>query len=300
MPQELSFEEAATIPLVHCTAHHPLVNAARARPGQTILIHAAAEGVGQAVIQLSQDLGLEIFATVGSAEKRELIESVYGIEPDHIFSSRDPSFAKGVLRMTKQKGVRIVLHSLSGEMLRQSWRCVADFGSFVEIGMQDILSNAQLDMAPFQRDVSFTSLILKHVMVDDPALMQEILHCTLENLRNGNIKPISPVKVFPLSEMENAFGLLQAGRHRGKIALNWDSDGEVRVIRRPRPMRLETSATYLLVRGFGGLGRSLANLLADAGATSICFISRSGPQSDAAQKLISDFETRHIRVTVYT
>ena len=287
------------MPLVHCTAHHALVNIARARPGQTILIHAAAGGVGQAAIQLAQHLGLEIFATVGSAAKRELIENLYGIEPTHIFNSREPSFAKGVMRMTEQKGVHIVLNSLSGEMLRQSWRCIADFGSFVEIGMKDILSNARLEMTPFRRDVSFTSFNLKHVLVDDSALMQDILHCTFENVRKGIIKPVSPVKVYPLSDMEKAFRLLQTGRHRGKIALNWDSDGEVRVIRRPRPLRLEGNATYLLVGGFGGLGRSLANLLADAGATSICFISRSGPQSDVAQRLISDLETRHIRVTAY-
>lgn len=300
MPEKLSFEQAATLPLVHCTAHHALVNVARARPGQTILIHAAAGGVGQAAIQLSQHLGLEIFATVGSAEKRELIEKVYGIESDHIFSSRDPSFAKGVMRMTKQKGVHCVLNSLSGEMLRQSWRCVADFGSFVEIGMRDILRNAQLDMGVFQRDVSFTSLNLKHVMVDDPALMKDILHCTFENVRNGIIQPVSPVTVYPLSDMEKAFRLLQTGKHRGKIALNWDSDEAVRVISRPRPLRLDANATYLLIGGFGGLGRSLADLLADAGATSLCFISRSGAHSGAAQKLISDLEKRDVRVTAYT
>ena len=166
--------------------------------------------------------------------------------------------------------------------------------------MRDILRNAQLDMGPFQRDVSFTSLNLKHVMVDDPALMKDILHCTFENVRNGIIQPVSPFKVFPLSDMEKAFRLLQIGRHRGKIALYWDSDGEVGVIRRPRPLRLEANATYLLLGGFGGLGHSLANLLADTGATSICFISRSGPQSDAAQKLISDLEKRDVWVTAYT
>ena len=112
IPEDLSFEEAATTPLVHCTAHPALVNVARARPGQTILIHAAAGGVGQAAIQLSQHLGLEIFATVESAEKRELIESVDGIEPDHTFSSREPNFAKGVMRMTKQHCIHCVLNSL--------------------------------------------------------------------------------------------------------------------------------------------------------------------------------------------
>ena len=301
MPAGLSFEEAATIPLIHCTAYHALFNIAKPRAGQTILIHAAAGGVGQAAIQLANHLSLEIFATVGSPEKRELIEGMYGVQPDHIFSSRDLSFAKGVMRMTKGRGVDIILNSLSGEALQQSWQCIAAFGTFVEIGMKDILVNTGLEMRPFLQDASFNFFNLKHVMTDDPELMTRILDGTFENIRRGIIRPVSPVKVYPISEVENAFRLLQTGKHQGKIALKWDDDHIVPVIRsKAQELQLDSNATYVLIGGFGGIGRSLANLLADAGAKSLCFLSRSGPNTKPAQTTIKGLEKRGVTVRAYS
>ena len=299
MPDGLSFEEAATLPLVHCTAFHALKNVARAQPGQTVLIHAAAGGVGQSAIQLAKHLGLEIFATVGSADKRQLIEDIYGVKPDHIFNSRDLSFAKGIMRMTNERGVDCILNSLSGEALRQSWQCIADFGTFVEIGMKDILNNTGLDMRPFLKDASFTFFNLKHIMTDNPALMAETLSDTFNMLHRGVIKPVSPVTVYPISNVENAFRLLQTGKHRGKIALTWDSNDVVPLLRRRiRSLQLDHNATYLLVGGLGGLGRSLARLLADSGALSLCFISRSGSKSQAAQKLMRELENRNVQTHI--
>lgn len=143
VPPEIPFEEAAGLLLAHATAWYGLYKMARAQRGQTILIHAAAGGVGQAAIMLAQHLGLEIYATVGSEDKRQLIQSHYGIPDDHIFNSRDLSFVQGVMRMTRGVGVDIALNSLSGEALRQTFTCLAPFGTFIEIGMKDILGNTR-------------------------------------------------------------------------------------------------------------------------------------------------------------
>jgi NADPH:quinone reductase-like Zn-dependent oxidoreductase len=134
IPCGLSFAQAACLPLAHCTAYHALINKARAKKGQSILIHSAAGGVGQATIQLAQHLGLEIFATVGSPEKRKILREIYDLPDDHILYSRDLSFAKAVLRLTNGRGVDCVLNSLAGEALRQTWHCIAPFGCFIEIG----------------------------------------------------------------------------------------------------------------------------------------------------------------------
>ncbi len=146
IPEGMSFEEAASLPLISCTAYRALVDIARIRKGQSILIHSAAGGVGQAAIQLAKHYDAEIFATVGSDEKKKLVTEVYGVPEDHVFYSRDLSFSKGIMRMTKGRGVDIVLNSLSGEALRETWHCIAPFGTFVEIGIKDILSNSGLDM----------------------------------------------------------------------------------------------------------------------------------------------------------
>ena len=112
IPNNLTFQEAATLPLVHCTAFYALIHIARIQPKQTILIHAGAGGVGQAAIQVAKHHELEIFTTVGSPEKKKLLEDTYNIPHDHIINSRDQSFAKGVLTMTNARGVDCIINSL--------------------------------------------------------------------------------------------------------------------------------------------------------------------------------------------
>lgn len=95
-------------------------------------------GVGQAAIILAQHIGAEIFATVSTDAKKALLMDKYSIAEDHIFNSRDMQFAPGVMRMTDDRGVDVVLNSLAGESLRQSWQCIAKFGRFIEMGQKDI------------------------------------------------------------------------------------------------------------------------------------------------------------------
>lgn len=117
-----------------------------------------APGLGQALIQVAQSIGAEVFVTVGSVEKRELLMQVYGIPLDHIFNSRDLTFAKGVIRMTKGCGVNVAVNTLTGEALRKTWGCVAGYGKFIEVGKKDILANSGLDMMPFLNNVTFASV----------------------------------------------------------------------------------------------------------------------------------------------
>lgn len=128
IPDTMSFTEAASMPVTHATAYHSLVNLARLRKGQSVLIHAAAGGVGQAAVQLAKHLGLVVYATVGSDEKRDLLVKQYQIPDSHIFHSRDASFVKAIKRVTGGRGVDCILNSLSGELLRASWGCLASFG----------------------------------------------------------------------------------------------------------------------------------------------------------------------------
>lgn len=299
LPRGLSFEEAATLPLAHCTAFYALVYIARVRQGQSVLIHAGAGGTGQAAIQIAKHLEVEVFITVGSTEKRRFIKETYDIAEDHIFNSRDLHFAKGVLRITNGRGVDCVLNSLSGAALQESWRCIAPFGAFVEIGVKDIMNNSRLEMRPFLQDASFTFINLQHIMTERPELMINILDDTFDFLRRGITKPAMPVTVYPISEVEGAFRLMQTGKHKGKIALSWSprlANVETGVT---APSKLDPNASYLLVGGLGGLGRSLANLLVCLGARNLCFISRSGDRSSQAKSLIQVLSERAIQTRVY-
>ncbi|KAF2637727.1 KR-domain-containing protein [Massarina eburnea CBS 473.64] len=100
LPDRISFTEGASLPVVSCTAMYSLAHVARLQKGESILIHAAAGGTGQATVQIARRMGADIFATVGSSSKKALLIERYGLAEDGIFYSRDGSFADGIKRVT--------------------------------------------------------------------------------------------------------------------------------------------------------------------------------------------------------
>jgi len=125
IPDSMSFLTAASIPVVFTTAYYSLVNVAKLKKGQTVLIHAASGGVGQAALMIAKSIGAEIIATVGSLSKAEMLMERYNIAKSHIFSSRSLNFSSGIRRLTNGGGVDVVLNSLAGEAMQESWHCVA-------------------------------------------------------------------------------------------------------------------------------------------------------------------------------
>jgi len=171
----------------------------------------------------------EIFVTVGSKEKKDYLMSKFNIQENHIFSSRDLSFSHGIRRMTKGKGVGIVLNSLAGEALLSTWKCIAPFGRFIEIGKRDIEENTRLDKAPFRRNVTFASVDLTVILRQDKQLGAELISNVMSLVQQGKVKHINPITVFPLSKIEEAFRYMQTGKHMGKIVLEPRADDKVPV-----------------------------------------------------------------------
>ena len=229
LPASTSFSDGASIPLIYCTAHYCLAHVARLKPGETILIHAAAGGVGQSAIMLAQASKAKIFATVGSKGKKIFLMQTYGIPEDQIFYSRDTSFAQGVLEATNGKGVDVVLNSLAGEQLRATWKCMAPFGRFVEIGKRDITTNMYLEMAPFESTVTFAAVDLGDLIQLRPDTLQEVFVEVMELIRSGRVKPVSPIHDFAVSDIETAFRSLQSGKLTGKVVITPRSDDVVMV-----------------------------------------------------------------------
>ncbi len=134
IPDGLTFEAVTSLLLPGVTAYHCLINVARLRPGEKVLIHSAAGSTGQMAVSISRMLGAQIFATVGYDDKKEFLVTKFGIDPENIFYSRDTSFAEGIMRVTEGYGVDVVVNSLSGDGLQASFECMAPHGRFVEIG----------------------------------------------------------------------------------------------------------------------------------------------------------------------
>ena len=156
-PDQIDFEEAATLPIAFMTAHYCLVDVAQLQPGERVLIHAGAGGVGLAAIQIAQDIGAEIIATAGSDAKRDYLRSL-GIE--HVFNSRTVAFSRSIAEVTGGHGVDVVLNSLPGDMIDHSLASLAAYGRFVEIGKVDIYQNKMIGLLPFQANLSYTAVDL--------------------------------------------------------------------------------------------------------------------------------------------
>ncbi|KAH6989651.1 polyketide synthase [Ilyonectria sp. MPI-CAGE-AT-0026] len=289
IPDSISFETAASIPVVYSTAYYGIVNLARMEPGERILIHAASGGVGQAAIQLAQMIGAEIYATVGSVEKKQLLIDTYGIPENRIFYSRDTEFGAAVKEATGGEGVDVVINSLAGDMLRVTWECLAPFGRFVEIGKRDITSNTRLEMAKFEHNCTFSSVDLTLVAAKRPKIMGRVLTAVMNLLSKNTIKPIGPITIVPISEVELSLRKLQSGKTSGKVIVSHTNNEQVKAT---HPISsgdlLRGDATYVIIGGTGGLGRSMARKMVQRGARHIVLLSRSGKATTELGKLIKE------------
>ncbi|RTE82276.1 hypothetical protein BHE90_003195 [Fusarium euwallaceae] len=275
IPSQTSYDEAATIPCTFGTAYYALHDVAHLQPGESVLIHSAAGGVGQAAIRVAQHIGATIYATVSTSEKRDFLINTYGLLPSNILNSRDLSFKHGILRLTENRGVDVVLNSLAGEALRQSWLCVAPFGRFIELGKRDMYDNTGLDMLPFATNITFSGVDLLMINKEYPWRFQKIMR-NVVSLMNKGVAQLMPSTRFSLENITAAFRTMQSGKHMGKLVINCENSDALPVV--PASLdsfRFPKQATYILVGGLGGIARSIGKMMIDIGASNLVFISRS-------------------------
>ncbi|KAI0429154.1 hypothetical protein F5Y09DRAFT_268995 [Xylaria sp. FL1042] len=280
LPDNISFIDGACIPTIFLTAVYGLIDLGRLTKGQSILIHSACGGVGLSAIQVARMLGADIYVTVGSDTKVQYLMDTFGIPRNHIFSSRSTSFADDLLRETDGKGVDLALNSLSGEMLHATWKCVAKFGTLVEIGKRDLLENARLDMQHFLANRNYCCLDMDQMRLERPEISSRLLRSTMDAFSRGDLTPIRVDRVFEASAVLEAFRYMQQGKHIGKIIIEIrNTNGKLLVDKVDRTkkssVQLDGAASYLLVGGLGGLGRSMSIWMAERGARNFTFLSRS-------------------------
>ncbi|RFU76423.1 polyketide synthase [Trichoderma arundinaceum] len=302
IPDSMAFEEAATLSVAYLTSIHSLLNLANLSEGKSVLIHSAAGGVGIAAIQLSKYVGAEVFVTVGSEEKKQFLISNFSLGDDRIFNSRNTDFAGQILAATDGKGVDVVLNSLTGDMLDESFRILAHGGIMVEIGKKDILDRNKLSMAPFDRNISFRALDLSPERAPD-ALIAKLMSQLFELIESNRIKPISPIHQFSWADIPSAIRFLRTGKHMGKIVL---SDGgpnakiEVPVRRAPKTLRFQNDGCCLIVGGLRGLCGSLAIYLAKSGAKHLAVMSRSGYADEKSRGVIKQINALGAHIDLVT
>ncbi|VUC30496.1 unnamed protein product [Clonostachys rosea] len=291
IPAELSFEDAATMPIVYTTVIHSLLNLAHLEAGQTVLIHSACGGVGLSAIQISQLIGAEIFVTVGSEEKVQYLMDTFGIPRNRIFNSRDSSFKQGVLKETDGKGVDVVLNSLSGELLHASWQCVAEFGTMVELGKRDFIGQGRLAMDTFEDNRAFFGVDMTKFSQKRPAQNKKLLEQMIKFYQQGQIQPIKPITTFDAVDVQGAFRFMQDAQYIGKLVIRIPEDASVLgAAPLQHSFTLRSDRSYFLAGGLGGLGRSISLWMAEHGAKNLIYLSRSGGSKPEDAALVRDLE----------
>ncbi|KAK1145272.1 Type I Iterative Polyketide synthase (PKS) [Aspergillus melleus] len=297
------FMTASTIPIAFSTVIYGLKYRANLQQGETILIHSAAGGVGIAAIQYAKHLGAEIYATVGNDSKKSFLVDNYGLDPAHIFCSRDSSFLPAIMEATSGQGVDVVLNSLTGDLLHSSFQACADFGRFIEIGKRDILDHGVLDMSTFGRNVSFMAFDLSNLYLSMKAahhqLWKTLIKESLGLIRSKTCELCLPIKTFDASGITDAFRHFSLGTRLGKVTVSFqDTDTKIKVI----PAKYETvfspEKCYLMIGCLGGLGRSLSKWMMSCGAQRFIFLGRSGADKAQARDMVEDLRAQGAEVTV--
>jgi NADPH:quinone reductase-like Zn-dependent oxidoreductase/SAM-dependent methyltransferase/acyl carrier protein len=292
VPENLTYEDAATIPSAFLTAQYALCRLGKISAGERVLIHAAAGGVGLAAIQIARRAKAEIIATAGTPEKRAYLKSL-GVP--HIMDSRSLDFAREIMEITDGRGVDLVLNSLAGEFIRQSLSVTAVKGRFLEIGKTGIWDQAQV--AQF-RDISYFPIDLASEFEKTPDLVGSLWKEILPGFIDGTLQPL-PRKIFAISDAATGFRYMAQGRHTGKIVLSHPG-GE-----RPleglsengREIVLKPDGTYLVTGGLSGLGLLTAEWLCERGAKNLVLLGRREPSS-AALDVIRGMQERGSRVDI--
>lgn len=265
-PQGLDFDRAASVPVTFLTAEWGLRELGRLAPGERVLIHAAAGGVGSAAIQVAQAVGAEVFATA-SAPKRAFVRA-QGVE--HVFDSRSASFHADVLAATGGEGVDVVLNSLTGELLERSIDLLRDGGRFVEMGRMQVFDPQEFAREHPGREyhlVDFSAL------PNSPEVIGSVLGSITHHFDRGAYHALR-TRVFPPESVREAFRFMAQARHLGKLVV------------RSAPTRpgelVQDDGVYVVTGATGGIGVGLVRWLAGRGAGAVVATSRSEPAGEAA------------------
>ncbi|MFH9353819.1 SDR family NAD(P)-dependent oxidoreductase [Kitasatospora sp. NPDC017646] len=293
LPDTMDFTAAATLPTAFLTAHHALQQCAALTEDDTVLVHAAAGGVGLAAVQLARRAGARVIATAGTPAKRSLLR-LLGIE--HVLDSRTLDFAEQVADLTEGRGVDVVLNSLPGEARVRSLQLLAPQGRFIELGRRGAEREEPLPVSPPARNVSFFEVDTLDLQARRTPVVRRHFTELAEAVITGRVRPL-PHHTFPAHRFAEAFGLLDHARQTGKIVISFDSPPPV-VVSGPARV-LDADAAYVITGGLAGFGAATARHLAARGARHLHLIGRRGTRTPGAADLLDELRAANVEVTVH-
>ncbi|MFE7745215.1 SDR family NAD(P)-dependent oxidoreductase [Nocardia sp. NPDC057455] len=265
------------------TAEFAFGDLAHVRPGETVLVHGAAGGMGMAAVQVAVRLGARVIATAGSDERRAVAAAAGAHE---VVNSRSVSFVDDVLALTGGRGADVVYNSSPGEILQQNLRVAAEFGRVIEIGKADIYGGGAIDLRPFDRNLSFFAVDMDRALAARPELVRRAARRAMDAL-NGGTYDYLPYTAFPLASTTEAFETVVRSKQIGRVVLDLREPEPTVLVKRPS-LPIDSQAGYLVTGGFGAFGLATARWLVRIGARRLVLAGRSGATTDAARAAIAE------------
>jgi NADPH2:quinone reductase len=214
LPDQLSFEDGAGFPVQSLTAYHMLHTADHVEPGMTLLIHAAAGGVGLQAIQMAKQAGARVFGTTSSAEKAKLAKE---LGADEVILYNQTDFAARALELTHGRGVDLVLDSVGKATFSGSLKSLAPFGHLISYGFASGLPEQVNVPGLYEKSVKVSGFWL-FTLSRMPEAMQSSVREVTQWIVSGKLKMIADLKL-PLAEAATAHRKMEARETTGKILL---------------------------------------------------------------------------------
>ncbi|HEX4303728.1 MAG TPA: NAD(P)H-quinone oxidoreductase [Rhizomicrobium sp.] len=216
VPWGVGLVEAAALPEVHFTVWTNLMDAARLKPGESVLIHGGSSGIGTAAIQMLHARGHKVFTTAGSAEK---CAAIAALGADTAINYREQDFVEVVKGATGGKGVDVILDMVGGEYIQRNMSAAAVWGRIINIAYQSGMQ-ASVNFAPMlMKRLSLLATTLRARSNDEKGVIRDALLREVWPLIDaGKIKPVVD-RVYPLAEAGAAHKRMAGSEHIGKILL---------------------------------------------------------------------------------
>lgn len=202
-----------------------------------------------AALIVAQFLGTKIYGTVGNDEKRKILIDKFGIPAEHVFKSREMSAVDGIMQVTGGAGVDVILSSSGGDLMHDTWRCIAPLGRFIDVDRTDILGDGRLELDMFKKNAVFASCNLGVIYRQKPASIEKYqspyLVPTSEFNRSAPVKaadskfrlmnelnqlwsdrtigPIESIVTFDISQLESTMACFPKGLHTGKFVVTFNN-----------------------------------------------------------------------------
>jgi len=215
VPDGVSFEQAACVPVAFGTAHDCVHEFGRVKAGETVLIQAGTSGVGIACVQIAKRAGATVIATSSSGEKLERLRG-YGM--DHGVNYATGDFVAQVRQLTGGKGVDLVVDSVGGKTLEGSLQCAAYRGRIITVGNVSREGRA-IDVGPLSgANASLTGVFFGLETVLGAARVVPMLYGILSDIEKGALKVVVD-KTYPLSEAAAAHAYIESRAAFGRVVL---------------------------------------------------------------------------------